>query len=189
MKYVILTMFLLLFSTSAFSTTTDTIKLDGLTEKQKAEILYDIAIAKENGPNLTVQPEEVKEWVDLGAEYGKTIGQTIGGIAKELGIAANEFVNTPVGFVSIALIVWHFAGDDIMDITTSVVWYIVMLPLWVFLFFRIAYTVTGYTEKTTTRWGKTYTKSVPLKSLDSDVGVTFLVFMIGIILIGLILLA
>jgi len=51
-------------------------------------------------------PAEVDEWVNV----GEHIGAMITGTAKSVGIAANEFVNTPVGMMAMGLIVWHYMG-------------------------------------------------------------------------------
>lgn len=67
----------------------------GLTEQQKAELAVQVAKLKTE----KLQPENISEkvrteaqaWGDLGANMGKAL---VGG-AKEIGVAANEFAETP----------------------------------------------------------------------------------------------
>lgn len=53
-------------------------------------------------------------------DLGKNIGLAFGGAAHELGIAANDFVNTPVGMITMTLIIWHFMGGMIMHLVGSI---------------------------------------------------------------------
>jgi len=105
---------------------------DKLTEAQKAEMLKQIADkveANKSAPPDTKVVEKTAQWVDL----GERIGKMLGGAAREVGIAVNEFVKTPVGMLTAALIVWHFMGGvivhvvggiAIMVVGMSILWYI-----------------------------------------------------------------
>ena len=88
---------------------------DSLSEQDKLAIMKEIADKAPNGSpgvlakavdNVT-NPEKVSQWVQLGADIGKGLA----GAAKEVGVAANEFVNTPVGKWVAFLIIWHFMGS------------------------------------------------------------------------------
>lgn len=83
---------------------------DKLSESQKAEILKQIAAQAHDtsaaGIAANVTPSKVSEWVDIGTK----IGQMMGGAAKEVGVQVNDFVKTPVGQWTMALIVWKFMG-------------------------------------------------------------------------------
>lgn len=97
---------------------------DNLTEAQKAEVLKTIAdkvaagqtaadTAKEAAKVVaTSTPAKVNEWIDVGSR----IGQAMGGAAKEIGVQVNEFVKTPVGQWTMAIIVWKFMGGVIMHL-------------------------------------------------------------------------
>lgn len=52
---------------------------------------------------------EANAWGEMGANMGKAMV----GAAKELGIAANEFAQTPLGKVTVALVIYKIAGEDI----------------------------------------------------------------------------
>lgn len=103
---------------------------DKLSEAQKADVLSSVAKAAE-GSGLgsgagavatavaTSTPQKVSEWVDVGTK----IGQGIGGAAKEVGIAVNEFVKTPVGMAVMGIFVWKFMGGVIVHVVGGVlVW-------------------------------------------------------------------
>ncbi len=84
---------------------------DKLTETQKAEFRKQVAVAAEEkagAPILDVK--KVDEYVAL----GERIGKMMGGAAKELGIAVNSFVETPVGKWTMAMIIWKYMGNAII---------------------------------------------------------------------------
>ena len=85
------------------------IDTSGLTESQKAELVQR-AEAMKVTPTATV--DKIDEWVNL----GERIGKMFGGAAKEIGVAANEFVATPVGKWTMALIIYKVAGTDLLKI-------------------------------------------------------------------------
>jgi hypothetical protein len=91
---------------------------DDLTEAQKAEVLKTIAdkvAASKVAPTVieaVSTPKKVGEWLDVGTK----IGQMMGGAAKELGIAVNDFVKTPVGQWTMAIIIWKFMGGALVHV-------------------------------------------------------------------------
>jgi uncharacterized membrane protein len=102
-----------------------------LTEAEKAEILQQIATkaqANSTAGTLTtvaeaVKPEKVDQWLNI----GERIGKMIGGAAKEVGVAVNDFVKTPVGLTAMGLIVWHYMGAALVHIFGGVFLMFVML--------------------------------------------------------------
>lgn len=90
-----------------------------LSETEKAEILKTIAAkAQANNTDLAsiasaaANPEQVDQWLNVGEKVGKMIG----GAAKEVGVAVNDFIHTPVGLTAMALIVWHYMGDMVVHV-------------------------------------------------------------------------
>lgn len=89
-----------------------------LSEAEKAEILKQIATKAQANSESSVatvvaevaQPAKVDQWLNI----GERIGKMIGGAAKEVGVAVNDFVKTPVGMTAMALIVWHYMGGVII---------------------------------------------------------------------------
>lgn len=78
-----------------------------LSDTQKAEVIQLVAqkAAINNGKGIT-SVESANEWLNI----GERIGKGFAGAAKELGIAANQFADTPVGKWVAFLIIWHFFG-------------------------------------------------------------------------------
>lgn len=63
----------------------------------------------------------VNEWVDV----GKNIGSGLAGAAKEVGVAVNDFAKTPVGILTMLLIVFHMIGEAIIGVFVGLmVWLI-----------------------------------------------------------------
>ena len=92
---------------------------NNLTELQKAEITKQVATqAETNKANPTsvasVLPDakKVDDWVNV----GQHIGQMMGGAAKEVGVAVNDFGKTPVGQWTMFLIVWKVLGATLMHV-------------------------------------------------------------------------
>lgn len=176
MKYL-LTLLLLFASSSVLAqdiTTSDISGFNDLTDVQKAEIAMQIAkTAEANTSNIlditdkvsAVNPEAVDEWVELGGKVGKMLG----GTAKELGIAANEFATSPLGFVTMALIVWNYAGEQLYEFIIGSLWFLFLIPIWLLLFFRIAHRTLRYEDvKKVKRDGTAYTVSKPIKGFVRD---------------------
>lgn len=91
---------------------------DKLSDSQKAAILADVAkqVEANKAPTLPTSVEDVDkqiEKVDKWVDYGTKIGKGLGGAAKEVGVAANEFAKTPVGILTSVVIAWHFMGSAI----------------------------------------------------------------------------
>lgn len=125
-------MFILLLSISTlgYALPVNTISKSGwdsLTETQQAALIAQIAdnVSQNNTkaqqvvPTLpeTVDPKQVDDWVTLGEHVGKAFG----GAAKELNIAVNDFIKTPVGMLAMILIVWNVIGTTILHVFGSII--------------------------------------------------------------------
>ena len=89
-----------------------------LTEAQKADVISQIAKqAEQNSKNGNIvsnlpSASTLSEWASSGAEIGKGLAAA----AKELGIAVNDFVKTPVGQITMILIIWKVIGAELVHI-------------------------------------------------------------------------
>lgn len=107
-----------------------------LTEAQKAEVVK--AVADKAATNITtpvggmpnVSADKVDKWLDVGEHFGKMIG----GAAKEVGVAANDFVQSPVGMLTAGLIIWHYVGSVLVHVIGGL---IVIVVGFGFLWFMI----------------------------------------------------
>ena len=104
-----------------------------LSEVEQVEVLKMVAEksqAQRNGTNIintSTNPEMVNKWVEVGANVGKGLA----GAAKELGVEVNNFATTPVGQLTIWLIVWHMMGNVIIHfIGGFIVWIVGFIGIW-----------------------------------------------------------
>lgn len=87
-----------------------------LNEEQKTQVLAMIddlnaKRAAQKGPNTSAAVrEEAAKWGELGANMGRAAV----GAAKEVGMAANEFVSTPLGKVTMGIVIYKVIGRDII---------------------------------------------------------------------------
>ena len=191
MKYIfafIASLFLISSPALTFATETVLNTQGSLSDEQKTALAAEAAkmvadnAAKTNIPAPS-PAEHVKQWVDIGAEIGSGLAST----AKELGIAANEFVNTPVGKLTAGIIVWHFLGSSLIHLVFGFLWFVITVPAWICLYRRISSRVTR-TEyeagKGPDGIKKLYQREpIKLSQLQSF---AYIVFGVGIVLVGLI---
>lgn len=143
-----------------------------LTEPEKAEIIKQIATkAQANGSgNLAAavadaaQPAKVDQWLNIGERVGKMIG----GAAKEVGVAVNDFVKTPVGMTAMALIVWHYMGDMIVHLFGGLM--VLAVGISFILYFARKYTRTEiiYDSEKKDIFGRSVIKSVHKSKWDGE---------------------
>ena len=150
MKSAILTLCVLCasFSFAAEINTT------GLSDTQKAQLVLDIERMKST--KLPDEIEKVEKW----AEWGQGIGKAISSTAKELGVAVDEFSRTPVGQITMAVIVYKVIGKDILRYFGGGILFIVTIVMWMRYFKRVTEEVTYHDN------GKM--KSRTFRSPDSD---------------------
>jgi hypothetical protein len=97
----------------------------GLSEAQKAELevqaakMRQDALAQKSGDIKNVSAtvrSEAEAWGDLGSNMGKALV----GAAKEVGVAANEFAATPLGQVTVAVVVYKVIGQSVIGVLVGV---------------------------------------------------------------------
>lgn len=136
MKHIIFAFLTALFISSPVLADQFTITVPAdLTDRQKAEIQAIAAQKAAEGPRPGTTTETVKEWVDIGTAIGSGLASS----AKQLGIAANDFAQTPVGQFTVFLIGWHFVGEDFIGILFGFVWLVFTIPAWIWMYRRLRY--------------------------------------------------
>lgn len=144
MKQLIVGLFML-GSVSAAYAADSSIHTDGqLTAEQRAQIEVEAnQMAAKNRSTInglvteTDSAKKFKEWADIGT----AVGAGLVGAAKELGVAANEFANTPVGRMVTWLIIWHFFGSQVIHVVLGLIWLTVFLSVTLYLYRREAYEI------------------------------------------------
>lgn len=83
-------------------------------------------------PTLTV--DNAKEWTEIAEGFAKAAGTA----ARELGVATNDFLNSPAGFLLAAVLVFNYGGGLIL----------IGIPFMILSFFAIQYAWrTAYTKE------------------------------------------
>jgi len=126
----------LVFSSGAFAAVT--VDTSGLSEMQKLDLAQQAERMRSTptvDPNAlgALTPERVSDW----AQLGKDIALAFTTVAKELGVAADQFLASTTGKVTLALIVWKVAGEDILHVVIGVLFLATFVPMWVYFFRRM----------------------------------------------------
>lgn len=171
----LLTICLLMFSflvctapAHADGLTTDSVHAAGfnnLTEQQKAAIITQIAEQAAPVANVPTAAK-VGEWVDI----GQKIGQGLGSAAKEVGVAVNQFVETPVGKWTMALIVWKFMGNVVVHLIGGIMIMLVGTTMVIYFARRYNSATVIYDPERKNIFGNSIKKLVERKGMGGDVG-------------------
>lgn len=175
MKTILLSIMLAVSAISVVHASETTINTTAsLTDSQKAELAAEAAKmvaantsdkvdANSPGKAATV----VKQW----AEIGTAIGTGLAASAKELGIAANEFAQTPVGKFTVFLIAWHFIGHELLHVFFALLWFFTTLIVFFWMYRRasLSKTVTYYDKGAGPNGARKVTKVEP-RSVGENLG-------------------
>ena len=82
-----------------------------------------------------VTTETVKEYVAV----GKMIGEAFASCAKEIGVAVNDFVQTPVGKITGFLIVYKIIGRDILHFAVGFLFLCTFIPIYIYMLRRFVF--------------------------------------------------
>ena len=137
MIHRILLILALLIPIPSFAISTNNLEgFSSLSPADQAEFAKQIAIKAEAASKTKVPTiEAISEYADL----GKQIGSVLSTVAHELGIATNEFAKTPVGILTVGLILWHFVGGTVLALTLGSAFLVIVVPLWYKVFKRVAF--------------------------------------------------
>lgn len=132
----------LLVSSSVYAQTVN-IDTRDLSDEQKAQLILKIEEMKkanngsvvENVTDNLTDPKKLNEWVEL----GKNVGLALTAVAGELGVAADQVLNSTTGKIAMVMIIWKVMGQDVLNIVGGVAtWFVVStIILWSFNFFHM----------------------------------------------------
>lgn len=164
---------LLVISTAVFAgNTTSAVSdagWDNLSASQRAEILKQVAAQAEQNKKDTVgslvpEPQKVDEWVAIGERVGKMMT----GAAREVGMALNDFMNTPVGMITMGLIIWKVMGGVLVHLFGGVAVWCVGAVVMTALYRRFTRRNVIYDQEKTNWFGNHPKLKVETSALDSD---------------------
>ena len=123
----------------------------------------------------SVAPEVIVQDVSAYAEVAKGVAEAIGIAAREVGLAVDEFIKTDAGKMTVSLIVWHVAGDDLKGIVFGIPTILFAVWLWFAVTARIKRTGEYITVKN--RWGteRSIHKQKSVADLDGADGFSYLI--------------
>jgi hypothetical protein len=119
---------LILLSIPVFAQSVD---LSQLPADKQQQILQ---IAQQSNQQA-VTPENVSKWAEVGIGVGKAISST----AKELGVEANVFAQTPLGKLALALVIWYFVGQKLLYLAVLILFLTATIRI-AFKFYNLRYT-------------------------------------------------
>ena len=180
---------LMLFSTLSFAfagNTSDAVNGAGfgkLSEAEKAEVIKmvaDKAATKETGmiPQLANE-DRVEKWVKIGSN----IGQGLAGAAKEVGVAVNDFAKTPVGQMTMVLIVWHMIGAQLIHVFGGILIWVVGITIIRHMVGRAYPSKITYSKEVKNIFGNYAVESVDPIAIQDDNAAGWL-FAYGIVLVA-----
>lgn len=112
--YVSLVRFVLLCSFAiSLSVNAQTINTENLSSQQINQLAEVAANMRKDPAKISEKVrDEVQAWTDL----GQNIGRATVGAAKEVGMATNEFAQTPLGIITTSIVVYKLIGEDILSL-------------------------------------------------------------------------
>jgi hypothetical protein len=85
-------------------------------QKQELQIMID-RMKADNSPSTAVAiRHEAEKW----GELGNNMGLALISAAKQLGMAANEFAQTPLGMVTTGIVVYKVVGQELLGVIVGV---------------------------------------------------------------------
>jgi hypothetical protein len=159
---------------------------DKLPADQQAQIIQTVAAAQTKGSTNSMA-DVVDKWVNVGERLGKVMG----GAAKEIGVAANDFAKTDLGRMTAMLVVWNYMGKDIIDVVVHVGGGLLILVVglsWIYIIMRRSQEVTTtYSDTVKNVFGNYVIVHKERVGLSSDQQVGFLFAAAVIIVVGVIM--
>lgn len=192
MKHIIAALMAVMLSLTAYAGAMDSRNVgragfNDLSDEQQAQIIAQVAAMKGQqssvvGAIAEVDPDVVDKWVGMGQAIAKTIGE----VAKELGIAVNEFAKSPVGILVVALVIGSVAGGPIVHVMGGILVLIVGLGAVYFLNRKADNWEYVYSPDKTNIFGNARLVSKTRTGSDSDAIITSIIFTVITIIAALI---
>ena len=174
---------MLMFATQAFAIDQRDVASAGfnnLSAADQAKIIAQVEQMSNQSTNPMGTPEKVEAWVNIGSQIGKGLA----GAARELGVAVNEFAGTPVGLLTMALIVWHFLGSVVIHVLGAIlIWVVGFTATFIIMRKHTRRKDVSYDEK-----GKPTTTRVSISPLQSDEAVAYWFANLAVMLLGTVVL-
>jgi hypothetical protein len=153
-----------------------------LSEAEKAEVIKmvaDKAASKDASVPAALTEDKVEKWVKIGSN----IGQGLAGAAKEVGVAVNDFSQTPVGQLTMLLIVWHMIGAQLIHVLGGILIWIVGIAIIRHMVARAYPSKITYSKEVKNMFGNYVVEKVEPMAISDDNAAGWL-FAYGVVLIA-----
>ena len=111
-----------------------------------------------------VQDGATEKWINFGEQVGKMLGS----VAKEVGVQVNVFAQTPVGKMTMALIVWNYIGSVAYHFVGSLIVLMVGVSFIVYFARRSRSLTIEYDTEKRDIFGRSVKKSYRHAPMDSE---------------------
>lgn len=125
MKHLVLFIILTFASLGSYACE---INAPGLSSQAKQNLIIECEKAKLTQPQQpsSVTVEDVDKWADISQKFAGAIGIA----AKEIGVSVNEFIKTPAGMITVALVIWMSIGESLIILgAMGFIWVVIFLGL------------------------------------------------------------
>ncbi len=153
------------------------IDVSGLSPEQIAQVNADVAAQRASTP--VAKAQAVNEWVNIGTG----IGSGLAAAARETGQVVNEFANTPVGKLTIAVILFKVMGGDLIQLIIGLIFFAAAISGWIACFRRV-FAVRTVTIVDPTTKIKTVTRD-PGNFDSQKQGAMLIMFLAGLVIAGI----
>ena len=167
----ILAILALTLASTAFAQNQPVIDVSKLTPEQVAQINRQVTEMANQPTNVSANVrKEAEAWGELGANMGRAMV----GAAKEVGVAANEFGQTPLGKVVVFLAVYKIVGQEILGVVIGSLILIVGYSVALWLLVTRRWSEVKY-EYSPVLWGLLNRKRVIACKTDNEVAASKLI--------------
>lgn len=109
----ILAILALSLATSVMAATENTVDVSKLTPQQVAQINQQVAEMQSQPVNVSAS---VRKEAEAWGELGSNMGRAMVGAAREVGVAANDFSQTSLGKIVVALVAYKLVGKELLGV-------------------------------------------------------------------------
>lgn len=110
----------------AQSQTVSVEKLQQMTAAEQSAVLK--YLAEDQTSAKIKNTTEVVKHAEQALDIGERFGRMMGGAAREVGVAVNDFITTPVGMLAAGLVIWHFMGGVLVHVSAGIIF--VLFAVW-----------------------------------------------------------
>ena len=154
-------------------------RLSGAEKAEVIKMVADKAASKDASVPAALTEDKVEKWVKIGSN----IGQGLAGAAKEVGVAVNDFSQTPVGQLTMLLIVWHMIGAQLIHVFGGIMIWIVGIAIIRHMVARAYPSKITYSKEVKNVFGNYAVEKVEPMAIDDSNAAGWL-FAYGIVLIA-----